>query len=460
MSTTTRRNPPTIGPDTTFTMPGVSRARLANGLQVRSIERRRLPMVSVLLLLPAGSSIDPAGQAGLASLTADMLDEGAAGLSAIELQEAFGRLGTSLETDAGADAVWLSLSVMPSHLPAACDLLFECAGRPALDASDFDRVRTLRLNRLRQLRNSPGALADHAFQHAIFGTHPYGYPSYGVSRAIETLAVEDVRQLHGRVWSPSQATLIVVGAINSAEACHTAERASAWWAAVSTDGDRPAGVRVAATPARPSSPQILLVDRPGSAQTELRIGHVGPSRHTPDYHALVLLNAVLGGQFVSRLNMNLRERMACTYGAHSSFELRRAGGAFVLQTSVQTEATAAAVRESVGEIRSIGSDRPPTADEIAFCAASLTRGYARGYETTGQLARALAQLAAYDLPDDEFDRFVPGIRALDAHDLVTAAAAHLEPPALCVVCVGDRQRIEPGLAALDLGVPIITEVEI
>jgi predicted Zn-dependent peptidase len=204
----------------------------------------------------------------------------------------------------------------------------------------------------------------------------------------------------------------------------------------------------------------VLVDRPGAAQTELRIGHMAVARSTPDYHALVLLNAILGGQFVSRINLNLREQKGYTYGAHTAFDFRRLAGAFVLQTSVQTDATADAVRESLGEIAAIRVERLPTAKEVEFGRATLTRGYARNFETTDQIGRALAQLAMYDLPDDTFDRFVPGVKAVRAEDLAAAAVRHLHPGELVVVAVGDRVKLESGLNSLGLGDPVVTTVDV
>jgi predicted Zn-dependent peptidase len=183
-------------------------------------------------------------------------------------------------------------------------------------------------------------------------------------------------------------------------------------------------------------------------------------RRTPDYHALVLLNAILGGQFVSRINLNLREQKGYTYGAQTAFDFHRIAGAFVLQTSVQTDATADAARESLNEIAAIRGERPPTADEMDFGRATLTRGFARNFETTDQIARALTQLATYDLPDDTFNRFVPAIRGVEADELIVAAQRHLHPEELIVVAVGDATKLESGLSSLGLGAPNVTAVDI
>ena len=200
----------------------------------------------------------------------------------------------------------------------------------------------------------------------------------------------------------------------------------------------------------------MIVPRAGAPQSELRIGHVAVARPSPDYHALVALNLVLGGQFVSRINSNLRERKGYTYGARTSFEFRRGRGPFSLQASVQADATADALREALGELRAIRGERPVTAEELELGRAPLTRGYPRGFETAEQIARAAAQLALYDLPDDYFTTFVPKVLALTPGDLTRAAAAHIDPSRFVGVIVGDRDKIG-AVDDLGLGDATVTE---
>ena len=458
MNTPRRREPPAAGPDQPVVFPAVTRSTLANGLAVWFVERRQLPFVSVSLFVPAGSVIDPTDLPGVSSLTADMLDEGAGGRSAIEIQEAFGRLGATLDTEGGSDAMRLSLSVLPQHASDACGLVADLMMRPTLAADDFERVRTLRVNRLRQLRNLPSAIADQAFVRAVFGTHPYGHQPWGLTDAIERTSVDDVRRFHEAAYQPASSVMVVVGSLEPADVAAMAESAFGGWKNGSSHGKW--GLAPYPNAPRGTPSRVILVDRPAAAQTELRIGHMAVPRRTPDYHALVLLNAILGGQFVSRINLNLREQKGYTYGAQTAFDFRRIAGAFVLQTSVQTDATADAARESLNEIAAIRGERPPTADEMDFGRATLTRGFARNFETTDQIARALTQLATYDLPDDTFNRFVPAIRGVEADELIVAAQRHLQPEELIVVAVGDATKLESGLSSLGLGAPIVTAVDI
>jgi zinc protease len=207
---------------------------------------------------------------------------------------------------------------------------------------------------------------------------------------------------------------------------------------------------IASAPAAPET-RLQLIHRAGAAQSELRIGHIAVSRSHPDYHALVVLNLVLGGQFVSRINMNLREDKGYTYGARTSFDFRRGPGPFSLQASVQSDATAAAVRESLVELRAIRLERPVTRQELELGRAAVTRGYPRNFETADQVGRAAAQLALYDLPDDYFSSFVPKVLSLTEADITRAAATHLDPDRLVAVIVGDRDTIGPAISELGLG---------
>ena len=221
-----------------------------------------------------------------------------------------------------------------------------------------------------------------------------------------------------------------------------------WNGAGEVDGTAPIGP--APTPAR-----LNIVPRPGAPQSELRMGHVAAARSTPDYHALVAANMVLGGQFVSRINLNLREEKGLTYGARTAFDFRRLPGPFSLQVSVQTGGTAQAISEALDEIAAIRGPRPITGEELALGIAALTRGYARNFETAEQIARAAMQLALYDLPDDYFVEYVPRMEAITPEEATAAASRHLDPDRLVTLAVGDLDAIERDLPALGLGDPVV-----
>ena len=454
MNLVDRSRLPLPGPERRFTFPVAGRQRLPNGLSLATVARPGLPMVSLALVLPAGSALDPAERPGMASITADMLDEGSGERSAIEMQEALARIGAELDTETGPDSVALSLSLLDRFVPQGLRLLSDIVVRPRLGAADFERVRTLRANRIRQLRDVAGVNAEAVFVRALYGSHAYGHLSIGSSTSLAGMDAGEIAGFHRAQYDPTRATLIAVGAIDDAAFARQAEDAFGAWQR-SGDGSTapavPGGAADEGAPGAVPAQRLLIVDRPGAAQTELRVGHVGVPRMTPDFHALVLLNAVLGGHFSSRLNLNLRERKGYTYGVRSVFDFRRMAGPFSVQTSVQTDSTAEAVAEILGELRDIGRDRPAVEDERSLSAATLTKGYPRNFETPGQVARGLAQLAIYGLPDDTFEVFVPCIQALATDDVTRAAGQYLHPDRAVAVAVGDCSRIRRPLEAAGLG---------
>ncbi|MGH9410749.1 MAG: M16 family metallopeptidase [Vicinamibacterales bacterium] len=439
---------PPLGPERRFRFPDVRRHTLGSGLRVWTVEHRQVPLVAVLALLPAGASLDPPDRPGLAAIAGDMLDEGCGDRSALELHEALGRMGAQLDLDVGYDATIIGLTTLARELDGGLEIVRDMLARPRFEQRDFDRVRDLRLNRLLQLKDMPPAVADRAFTQLLYRNHPYGHLPIGSEGSLRTLGIREITAYHRRAITPSRTTVILVGDAPHQALFDSAARAfESWTAAASEPLPDPSTYP---PPSRPASP-VALVHRAGAAQSELRIGHVALARSTPDYHAVLVLNMVLGGQFVSRVNMNLRERKGYTYGARSAFEFRRAPGPFVLQASVQGDATADALHESLAEIAAIRGERPVTREELELGRASLTRGYPRNFETADQVARAAAQLALYELPDDYFTTFVPTVLKLTERDVTAAAAKHIDPARLLSVVVGDRDKVSASLRALGIG---------
>jgi zinc protease len=440
---------PTATSDAPFVFPTIHKSLLPNGLAVWSVRHGAQPVATMVLLVRAGSSADVAGRPGLASLTGDMLDEGAGQRDALEVHDALARIGAQFDTEVGPDATFLTLTTLTKFRPQGLALLADLVTRPRFDAGEFERVRHLRTNRLRQLRDLPSATADRAFATAVYGDHPYGHLAIGTMEALEHMTLDDVRDFHRRAFQPAQAVLIVVGELTHDRAREEAAAAFGTWAASDAGQVAPPALDAPGQAAH----RLLLVDRPKAAQSELRIGHVAVSRRTPDYHALVVANLVLGGQFVSRLNMNLRERKGYTYGARSWFEFRLGPGPFQMSASVQTDVTSEAIAEAMGEMASLRGAQPITPAELETARATLTKGYPRNFETADQLARSVAQLALYELADDYFATFVPRIAALELDAVQDAATRNLHPERLVTVIVGDADRVAPTLEVLGLGAP-------
>jgi zinc protease len=446
-----RAIPPAVGEPTAVQFPAIARDELASGLRVWSLPWHAVPVVTVALVLDTGSSDDPASGPGLAGLAADLLDEGAGGRNAIDLSDAFARLGTHLEIDVGQDTLSLSFTTLARNLDAALALVADVMMRPHLAPADFTRVRDLRLSRLRQLSTSASAIADRTFLEGVFGAHPYGHGTFGTTRALEALTLDDVRAFQAAAFGPAGATLVVAGDVGATDVVGIARARLGGWSA------RPRSARAGLEAPAANGARWLFVDRPGAAQSELRIGHIGPTRHTPAYHALVALNAAIGGQFTSRINQNLREAKGYTYGARTGFDFRRSCSTFACDTSVQSDATVEAAKDVLAEFEAVRATRPISRDELSRAQRSLTRGYARHFETAAHLVRAAAELARFDLPDDTFDRFVPAVSGLTEADLAAAARECLTPDVATIVIVGDGEICRPQFARALLSVNEVTQ---
>jgi zinc protease len=448
---------PPLGPVPSFTFPGIGRHVLANGLRVNTVEHTSAPVVTMAVQVEGGSGADPEAQQGLASLVADMVDEGTGSLSAIDVSDALSRIGGDYDVDTGPDAIGFSLTTLSRFADRGAELFAGLLTRPSMRESDFSRIRQLRIDRLRQIKDIASAVAERAFLRLLYGTHPYGHAPLGNEEALRAMTLDDVVAFHTRMFRPSQATLVLVGGLRHTELLAVAERAFGGW--TEPTAAAPAGVLASHIAPEPTTRRMALVHREAAAQSELRIGHLAVSRRTPDYAPLIVMNAILGGQFTSRVNLKLREEKAFTYGARTSFDWKRGLAPFVLSTSVHTASTAEAIADASAEIEAIRGDRPVSDSELAHAKAALTRGYPAGFETGGQVARAVSQLALYDLPDTYFSDFVPTVSAVTAEEVTRVAARHLDPARLTVLVVGDAHVVGESLRTLSFGEPLQLPVQ-
>jgi predicted Zn-dependent peptidase len=449
MTRVDRSRLPEVGPDPAFALPTVVRHTLPNGLNLRTVEHASVPLLTIVVQVDGGSGADPADREGLAAITADMVDEGTGSMTALDVSEALARIGAEYDVDVGPDAITFTLTTLTRFAERGAALLGDMLVRPALREDDFDRVRKLRLDRLRQMKDVPPAVAERAFLRLLYGTHPYGHLAIGSDAALRAMSVAESAQFHAGTFLPGRATVIAAGAMSHDELRAVVAGAFGGWTAEANDQAVPvvaASIEPAATP-----PRLAIVAREGAAQSELRIGHLAARRNTPHYSALLVMNAILGGQFVSRVNLKLREEKGYTYGARTGFDWRRGLAPFSMQASVHTAATADSIRDTLSELEAIRGGRPATEQELTLAKASLTRGYPRNFETAQQVARAVAQLALYDLPDSYFAEFVPRTNAVTAEDVTLAASRYLDPSRVTTLVVGDHAAIDESLRSLELG---------
>ena len=440
-----RSRPPAPGPVRPFHFPGVQRRRLDNGLEVVLAENHAFPLATVDLLLPSGGLSEPEERAGVASLTAALLESGAGARDATALAEAVDELGLSLEMGISWETTLAGFTALTSRLQAGLQVLADMAVRPAFPVHEVERIRDERLAALVQRRADPSSLADELVVHFTFPEgHPFGRRLAGPGATLATLSRADVAAFHDAHYRPDGAWLCVAGDVTLDRVAALAERCFADWAGA------PLPPRAPETPNRFAETTIILADRPGSVQSEVRVGHVGMERTAPDYFAATVLNAVLGGLFSSRLNLNLRERLGYTYGASSSLAMRRQPGTFTISSAVQSEGTAHAVSEMLRETRELQDDLVPET-ELADARSYLAGTFPLSLQTTDGLAARLSTLAMYGFPDDYWDSYRERLLAVTAHEVRETARRRLMPDRAAVVVVGDAKQLRPGLEALGVG---------
>ena len=450
-----RSTAPVPGPAPALKLPPIQKRALANGLPVWIVEMHEVPVANVTLIVKAGAGDDPAGKYGVASFTAAMLDEGAGTRTALELADAVDYLGASLGTGSSFDASTIRLQVPVSKLDEALPLMADVALRPTFADTEVERLRKERLTSLVQMRDSPAALASAAFARLVFGTrHRYGTSGLGNEASTTEMTANDLRSFYASYYQPRNAHLLVVGDVTPENVLPRLERAFGAWrsGAARSQAALPAA-------AQHGPRQIYLVDKPGAAQSQIRIGWVGVPRSTVDYYVLDVMNTILGGSFSSRLNQNLREQHGYAYGASSSFDMRRSAGPFTAGAGVQSDKTVESLREFFKELD--GMREPVPAAELARAKNYEALGFPAAFETTGGMAGNLIEIIVYGLPESFFSDYVPRIQAVTAADVQRAANQYLQTNRFAVVVVGDLARIEKPIRDANLGpVRIVTADEI
>lgn len=438
--------PPELGAPPRLSLPEPQEVTLANGLTLKLVEMREVPVVQAVLSIEGGAQLD-GDIAGLATFTANMLDEGAGTRDAFELAEELEYLGASLSTGAGWDAMTLSLRAPSRTFDDALGLLADVVLRPTLAAEDIARQRDLRIASILAARDQPAAVASDVFGYTVYpATHPYHRPLGGDSISTTRLDSATVRAFWTRVANPARATLVLAGAISLADAQRAVEAALGGWRAPAGATARANAVAEAPRP----ETRVFLVDKPEAAQSIIMIGAPGVERRSDDYAKIVLMNTILGGSFSARLNDILREQKGFTYGAFSNFTWRPVPGPFVASAAVRTDVTDSSLAIVLDEFRRIRAE-PVSAAELDRARSYVTLGALGDYETTGQVASTLAGLDLFGIPLTQVPEELEQVRTLDAAAVQAAATRYLDPDHMTVVVVGDIAKIRPGVEALGLG---------
>lgn len=445
MSRMDRATPPPPGALRDFVFPEVEGVRLTSGLPVDVVRIPHLPVVTALLVLPAGEDTLAAEHAGIAVLAGDALEGGTRRRSGVELAEALEDVGADLDVSTGWSATTVALSCLADHLPESLALLGEMVLEPAFPEAEVARMREQQLARIRQRAMDPGALAGDRSAREIYADgEVYGRPLLGTLESLGAVTPGTLRGFADARYHPGGAGLVLAGDVSADEATALAEEVLGAWSGPAPDRSVPEGR------ARSRERRIVVLDRPGSVQSEIRMGHPGAARTVSDYEALVVATAILGGTFSSRLNLNLREQHGFTYGVRARVAYRRGPGPFSVGTAVDTAVTAAAVRESIGEMERF-VEAGPTSDEVESARDYLAGIFPLRLETTGQVASRVAELRVYGLPGDTWAGYRDRIRAVSVDSAWSAAREFIRPGELSVTVVGDAGAIASELEGLDLG---------
>ena len=436
---------PGPGPTRSYHFPAFHDDVMPSGMRLVTAPVAKVPVVTVLVIVNAGSTNDPAGKEGIASLTAGTLLEGTKRLDGAELAERFEQLGTSVESAADWDSAFIRITVLSGQLEEATKLLGEAISGAIFPEREVERAKAERLAEILQLEMEPRGLADEKFSEYLYTRESrYSKPDEGGTESVKALSRQDVEEFYRSRYRAGSTTVIAVGDISRDEARALITRAFDPW---------PSGVapnRPLIATARATRKSIHIVDKPEAPQSELRVGHIGLSRRHPDFFPTLVMNAVLGGLFGSRINLNLREAHGYTYGASSFYDWRRGPGPFVVSTAVQSEVTAPALHEIFLEIDRIRAD-VVSEEELLLARDYLERVFPIRYETTAAIASALATLVTYDLPADYFESYRENVRSVSADAILQAARSHLHPDELQTVVVGDARVIRASVADLSIG---------
>jgi zinc protease len=421
---------PKPGPEPKFAPPAPKRSKLANGMALVVVENHALPIVALTLVIPGAGTAADGAKPGVADLTADMLDEGAGGMTAIAIAEEQDKLGASIATGAGVDAAEISASTLAKTLPQTLDLVAKIVSQPAFDGKELARVKSDHQNDLDELRDHPRQVAEDMLDGALWGeTSAYGHPGTGSRDTFGKLELADVQAFYKDRYRPQTMTLVVAGDVDPKTLAASLDKTLGTWKQAGTTPPK-----IEAAPA--ATHKLLAVDRPGAEQSDVRIGIVGLDRKDAHFYQLEVLTQLLGGGFTSRLVQKLREEEGIVYTIEAAMEYRVAPGAFEVSTAVDTPATSAAIAEIVKQVGDL-STTDVTGEELDRAKQNLIRALPTTFATNASTAAAFAELALYGLPDDWYARYADNVRKVTAKDLRALAKSTLPADKLVISVVGD-----------------------
>jgi zinc protease len=442
-----RQQPPAPDGKIQFVPPKIEEAKLKNGLRVLVSPRRDLPIVSVRLVVSLGAGDLGDTRAGTMTFLGAMLEQGTKKRTALQLSDEFESIGAGHGAWVDWDSGGMSIKVLSDRLDAGLELMADVLLQPTFPEDEIDRFRTRRIASIQSEKSSPGSMAQNAVAAALFGrTHPYGHSLSGEEADAKKVTRADIVRAYERLFSPQNAALIVAGDVTKDAVVPKLEAAFGAWKAKPGAAKR----TPPKTPAKAATDKrVVFVDKAG-AQSQVQLVRPGVPHANKEREAIVVTNAIFGGMFSSRINMNLREKNAYTYGARSYFVMRHGAGPFQVGAPVFADKTGAAIKEILSELEGLRKDGP-TEEELALAKESIRLAMPGRFETSSDLASAIAELVVYDLPLDDYEKRLARIEAVTAADVKRIATEYFGSDAMTVVVVGDKGSVGPQVEALGLG---------
>jgi zinc protease len=404
-------------------------SQLGNGATLIVSEQRTLPIIAVQVTVDAGARLDPSGKAGVANLTADLLNEGTTKRTATQISDAIDFIGGSLETGADTDSASIALSVLTKDFAPGLDLLSDILLHPAFRDDELARRREAVLASIRASEDQPGMVAAKAFQRALFDQEPYGHPVDGTAQSVTKLTRADVVDFYHRYYRPGRAIITVVGDVATADVARQLETALAGWSGGSGD---PFSYPAAEAPAK----RQVTIDKP-LTQANIILGHRGIARDDPDYYAITVMNYILGaGGFSSRLLENIRTQNGLAYSVGSMYSVNKSPGSFQVVMQTKNASAADAIARARAEIERIRRE-PVTDDELSEAKRYLTGSFPLKLDSTRKIAGFLSQVEFYGIGRDYADTYAQRINAISKDDVLRVAQKYLKPDDLILVVVGN-----------------------
>lgn len=424
-----------------FEIPAIKKIKSANGIDIHFVQKDKLPIVQLIVMFSAGSKFDPAGKTGLSFLTSLMIDEGAGEYDALELNNEFDKLGSVLNITSDHDAFTFSLTSIKENFERSFELLSKIINEPKLEENDFQREKKKIIDRILQLKDEPSYIATAAFDYKVFENTFYSLPEIGYDDSVRSITLEDIRSFYREILLNSKINLIAVGNITEEEITKLSEKY--------LPANRNSVVHPQIIKPTRGKTRFYFIDKKDSAQSEIRVGHISKPREAEDFYAARIMNTILGGQFSSRINLNLRENKGYTYGANSSFNYFQNASSFEVGTAVNIQNTGDAVSEILKELNSIKVTI--SKDEINFAKSYLVKQFPSKFETYTQLARNIVPLIIHSLPLNYYEGHTQELQRVSDDEIFKAALNNIFTDELIILAVGDKTIIKPQFEMISNG---------